>query len=62
VAFDYTAQGWQASRTPEVKGAPGTPDRSRTTRSEYFPDGQLKTLVGRTASPTPTPTTPTTTC
>ena len=47
VAFDYTAQGWQAARTPEVKGAPGTPDPSRTSRWEYYPDGQLKTLTSR---------------
>ena len=51
VAFDYTAQGWQASRTPEVKGSPGTPDTGRASRWEYFPDGQLKTLAGRDGKP-----------
>jgi RHS repeat-associated protein len=51
VAFDYTAQGWQAARTPDVKAAPGTPDTSRTSRWEYFPDGQLKTLTGRDGKP-----------
>jgi RHS repeat-associated protein len=51
VAFDYTAHGWQASRTPDVKGSPGTPDTSRTSRWEYYPDGLLKTLTGRDGKP-----------
>jgi RHS repeat-associated protein len=51
VAFDYTPEGWQASRTPEVKGVPGTPDHSRAMRWEYFPDLQLKTVIGRDGKP-----------
>jgi RHS repeat-associated protein len=51
VAFDYTPQGQQAARTPDVKGAPGTPNRGRASRWEYFPDGTLKTLTGRDGKP-----------
>jgi YD repeat-containing protein len=42
VVFDYTAEGWQAQRTPERKSAPGTPDVSQTMLWTYFADGQLK--------------------
>lgn len=41
VHFDYTAQGWQAERTPERKDAPGELDETLRMRWAYDPDGQL---------------------
>jgi RHS repeat-associated protein len=41
VHFDYTAQGWQAERTPERKSAPGELDETLQMRWAYDADGQL---------------------
>ena len=41
VHFDYTAEGWQASRTPEVLGG-GALDLQQRMLWEYYPDGQVK--------------------
>lgn len=39
VFFDYTAEGWQASRTP---GEAGVPDLTRRMLWSYYPDGLVK--------------------
>ena len=41
VQFDYTAEGWQLTRTPE-KGTTGQLDTERQMRWEYFADGQTR--------------------
>jgi YD repeat-containing protein len=51
VAFDYTAQGWQASRVPERKAAPGTSDMTQKMTWEYFADGQLKSRTDNGGQP-----------
>ncbi len=40
VRFEYTAEGWQTSRTPDK--ATGGPDLAKQQTSEYYPDGMLK--------------------
>jgi RHS repeat-associated protein len=42
VTFDYTAQGWQATRTPDLASAPGTPDAGQRMTWAYFNDGQTR--------------------
>jgi RHS repeat-associated protein len=42
VAFDYTAQGWQARRVPERNDTSSIPDDDRRMLWAYFNDGQLK--------------------
>ena len=42
--FDYTAEGWQASRAPELTGTAGTIDGTKTMYWDYLPDGLVKTL------------------
>jgi RHS repeat-associated protein len=44
VRFDYTAEGWQASRIPELTGQAGTLDYTRATFWDYYPDGLLRSL------------------
>ncbi|MEV4315002.1 DNRLRE domain-containing protein [Actinocrispum sp. NPDC049592] len=43
VRFDYLAQGWQQTRTPDQQGSPGQPDTARRVDWTYFDDGQLRT-------------------
>jgi RHS repeat-associated protein len=43
--FDYTAQGWQASRTPE--DAAGNQDVAHRSSWEYYVDGQLQKRTDR---------------
>lgn len=45
--FDYTAEGWQASRTPEKVGAPGELDTTQQMLWDYFADGQRKRQTDR---------------
>ncbi len=45
VHFDYTAQGWQRERTPELKSDPGNLNRDRTLTWSYYPDGLLKERI-----------------
>jgi YD repeat-containing protein len=45
VRFDYTAEGWQASRTAELKTQPGTLDLLHAMYWEYLPDGLLRAHV-----------------
>ncbi len=45
VRFDYTAQGWQTSRIPELVGSVGTLDLSRAMYWQYLPDGLTKALL-----------------
>lgn len=40
VTFDYTAEGWQSSRTPGTSS--GQPDATKQILWTYFADGQLK--------------------
>jgi RHS repeat-associated protein len=42
--FDYTAEGWQSMRVPDMSSAPGTIDLSKVMYWNYFPDGLLKSL------------------
>jgi RHS repeat-associated protein len=45
VRFDYTAEGWQASRVAELTTQPGTLDIVRSMSWEYYPDGFLRAHV-----------------
>jgi RHS repeat-associated protein len=47
VRFDYTAQGWQAARTPDAPGPGGDGAMSWT----YFDDGQLRTRSDQGGQP-----------
>jgi RHS repeat-associated protein len=42
--FDYTPEGWQAARTPDLAASPGTLDLGRTMYWDYLPDGLLQAL------------------
>ncbi len=45
VRFDYTAQGWQATRTPDKPS--GGPDTGLQQRWTYYPDGKTATYTDR---------------
>jgi RHS repeat-associated protein len=45
VHFDYSARGEQASRTPEVRGAPGDLDEGQQILWSYYADGQLQRVT-----------------
>ena len=45
VRFDYTAEGWQASRIPEQVGKAGFLDLGRAMYWDYLPDGLLRALL-----------------
>jgi len=51
VRFDYSAQAWQTSRTPESKTVPGTPDESRRMIWTFFNDGQLRSRADQGGQP-----------
>jgi RHS repeat-associated protein len=42
--FDYTAEGWQATRTPELATQSGALDYSRAMYWDYYADGLLKSV------------------
>jgi YD repeat-containing protein len=42
VRFTYSAQGWQATRTPEDPEQPGTLNKAERMGWDYYPDGMLK--------------------
>ncbi|MFB9236170.1 Ig-like domain-containing protein [Plantactinospora siamensis] len=42
VSYDYRAEGWQLSRVPDQKSAPGSPDNTQKMGWEYYDDGQVK--------------------
>ena len=44
VRFDYTAEGWQSTRIPEINGAPGQLNYGRSMYWVYFGDGLLRSL------------------
>jgi YD repeat-containing protein len=43
--FDYTAEGWQTSRVPEVVGQPGVLDGYRAMSWRYTSDGLVRALL-----------------
>ncbi len=43
--FDYSAEGWQTSRIPEVIGQPGVLDLARSMFWDYTPDGLVSALL-----------------
>ncbi|MFN0027846.1 MAG: LamG-like jellyroll fold domain-containing protein [Acidimicrobiales bacterium] len=45
VRFDYTAEGWQTARIPEIVGKPGFLDYSRAMYWRYLPDGLTGSLL-----------------
>jgi len=51
VHFDYTAQGWQKERTPELMNAPGTLDTEHRMTWDYFLDGKTKSRNNRMGHP-----------
>jgi len=51
VHFDYTAQGWQKERTPELASTPGTLDTEHRMTWEFFPDGTTKSRNNRMGHP-----------
>lgn len=44
IRYDYTAEGWQSARVPELTGQPGAIDMSRAMYWDYLGDGLLKQL------------------
>jgi RHS repeat-associated protein len=51
LSFDYAAQSWQTSRTPDKKGQPGVPDTERKMIWTYYDDAQLKERRDRDGNP-----------
>ncbi|WP_433649102.1 DNRLRE domain-containing protein [Micromonospora zamorensis] len=51
VHFEYTAQGQQNERTPELKSSPGTLDTARRMTWEFYPDKRLKTRKDQGGQP-----------
>ena len=51
VTFDYTAEGWQAARTPDLRASAGVPNNDRRMTWQYFADGQLKARADEGTQP-----------
>lgn len=51
VTFDYTAEGWQAARTPDLKSSPGVPDTDKRMTWQYFADGKMRTRMDQGGQP-----------
>ncbi len=43
--FDYTAEGWQTNRIPEIVGQPGVLDLARSMSWDYTTDGLVSALL-----------------